>query len=407
MIIKAISLKALRKLVEFKKLFAHQKNQERPLIDFLDPVAARLLVDEQRRGGTLAGRHLTDGNVLESTDQEVTQLFVEYIRVRQASNRNKFTSVVLNSVTHLKSKTDNWNFGVRGYHLDLHSAMTKLLWEMGISLAHLYKGATNVETQYWPDMNYGRKEEYGVIKIIMTCLDRFAENYEQLIGLKILKGMKSAKELITKLGEVNDRQADAAMTLENQDAASALPMSLRKLQEDSGYRRKASEEMEKMAKEREHQSNRSQSFATPSRILQRSDGYRSDTTGNDRSRSKPLTYDRNQSQTTDSYCNRLNVLDEEEEMEYERSFLSDTTSGQPEAMHSRVVPAAANWAEIEEEEDDADQSNFLAELYQGHAPGAGTLFDPSAKKTPNPNTPCFAMFYDGECSGKCGRSHLA
>ena len=140
---------------------------------------------------------------------------------------------------------------------------------------------------------------------------------------------------------------------------------------------------------------------------QRNDGYRSDTTANDRSRSKPLAYDRNQSQTTDSYRNRLNVLDEEEETEYERSFMSDTTSGQPEAMHSRVVPAAANWAEIEEEEDEADQSNFLADLYQRHASGTGTLFDPSAKKTPNPNTPCFAMFYDGECSGKCGRSHSA
>ena len=110
MIIKSISLKALRKLIEFKKLFAHQTNQERPLIDFLDPIAAHLLVDEQRRGGTLAGRHLTYGNVLESTDQEVTQLFVEYIRVRQASNRNKFTLVVLNSVAHLKSKTENWIF---------------------------------------------------------------------------------------------------------------------------------------------------------------------------------------------------------------------------------------------------------------------------------------------------------
>ena len=238
MIIKGISLAALRKLIEFKKLFAHQTNQERPLIDFLDPIAARLLVDEQRRGGTLAGRHLTYGNVLESTDQEVIQLFVEYIRVRQASNRNKFTLVVLNSVAHLKSKTENWIFGVRGYHLELHSAMTKLLWELGISLSHLYKGATNVETQFWPGMNYGPKEDYGVLKIVMTCLDRFAENFEQLIGYQKLKLMKSSKELITKLNEVNDRQADAAMTLENQDAASALPMSLRKLQEDSGYRRK-------------------------------------------------------------------------------------------------------------------------------------------------------------------------
>ena len=103
----------------------------------------------------------------------------------------------------------------------------------------------------------------------------------------------------------------------------------------------------------------------------------------------------------------MNVLDEEEEMDYKRSFMSDTTSGQPEAMHSRVVPAAANWNSIEEEEDERDQSVFLAELHQRHAPGAKVLFDPSAKKTPNPNTPCFAFFYDGQCSMKCGRDHSA
>ena len=127
--------------------------------------------------------------------------------------------------------------------------------------------------------------------------------------------------------------------------------------------------------------------------------------GNDRSRSKPLAYDRNQSQTTDSYRSRLNVLDEEEEMDYERSFMSDTTSGRPEAMHSRVVPVAANWNSIEEEEDEADQSNFLAELFQRHDPGARTLFDPKAKKTPNrPRSP--SIRYDGIQSFSTGSSCL-
>ena len=44
---------------------------------------------------------------------------------------------------------------------------------------------------------------------------------------------------------------------------------------------------------RKESSSRSQSFATPSRILTCNDGYRSDTSGGDRTRSKLISYDRN------------------------------------------------------------------------------------------------------------------
>ena len=354
LIISTISLPAMRKLQENQKIFKHQTNQQSPLTDFLTSHLLRLFVDEEKRKGSLGGRLLTYYNIYDISDREVINIMSSYIRSRYAMTRNGFTKVLFHSVRILKSRTEGWTFGISQYHMELHSEVTRIIYEITISLDHLYKDATEAEKRFWPAMNLGHKEEYGVFRILLGVLGPFAKSFEWVIGTALLKSMKSAKEFLLQLSSVNDRYADQAIELESQNAASIPPMSLEKVQEAYQYRQKASEELGQMVRAREQGyrglSHPSSSYATPSRVLTRGEDYQSkvsDSVGSDRSSRfgvKSSGYDRNQSMTpndrfrTNTRLNALEEEEEEEEFDFERSFLSDTTTGYADIKQQRVVP---------------------------------------------------------------------
>ena len=236
MIIDLISLPAIRQLREKQKMFKARYNQDMPLAHFLSSKVLRSLVDDQHRQGSLGSHWLTHSNVIGSPDSDIIEMMTSYIRQRYAVSHDDFSNVLTESVYPLMAVNKEWQFGVKGYHKELHANAGKHFRDLEESLEHLYGNATADELLNWPAMKMGNSKRYGVFELVFLTFGDYKDNYLQLVGHDNLKEMTGYKELFKALHAKSNSYADTSINLDKQEAAGIPPMNIQHLRESASKR---------------------------------------------------------------------------------------------------------------------------------------------------------------------------
>jgi len=395
MMLNKINLRAIRDLEEFQQIFKNKWNQLESFTRFLAQRVLHALVDEQKRRGTPGSRFLDYTNAILLEDKAIVDMMIAYIRARDTLDNDAFATTLLGSIEPLTSVSETWTFGIHGYHRELNVRLSKHLHDLEKTIGHLYSNATVTDTQNWPPMKYkGGKERYGVIDVLLVTLGRFKGNFEQLIGHDNLKSMTEASSWFAILKRLNTEYCDRSIEYERFNSLSTAPTRLERVQENLSARGQVAETRQL--------GQRPQTSYQP-RILQRSDNRsRQVHVGSDRIASNPTGFNRNRQMP------RQYAIEEELEFDVEQSYLSEQSSIGPDVGQRRVRDEP-----MYQEEDSAYSeldSGFLGALMARHGEQPRpspqrTLFDPSARRPPNPNDTCYKHFFEGNCPGNCGRSH--
>ena len=420
-IIKSISIPALRWAKKQQLIFERETEQLKSLADFLalDEVLIPILHNQQRLG-TSIGELLTEDKMYELSDKSMSQMYMQHIRTHHVT-RNGITAVITGMVNPLKAVHAGWTFGIKGYDINIHGGMCKLIEDIRKSWVLLTDGATPAEMEQWPAINQGVEKAPGVLGLFGLLLGPYRENFESMVTVDKLKRMTSVTEWCNTHKELNDMYCDEAYALDKKEAATTPHKPMKVVQQEFAERL-ASKSLYTRVLQRDPKPvelTRSTpqaprpaagvAYGTP-----RPQNYApyQDTRGQirqapaDSGVTQPNSADRSQYRPPPPIFARQSAIEDEEEYwnGVDESMRSDSS---PERQHQRVFPATLT-AYAEDDEYGEEESSFYPNLAAFSSQSEGrTLFDPKIRTPKNPDRACFSFFYTGECDNKCGYSHSA
>ena len=235
-IIKSISIPALRWAKKQQLIFERETEQLKSLADFLalDEVLIPILHNQQRLG-TSIGELLTEDKMYELSDKSMSQIYMQHIRTHNVT-RNGITAVITGMVNPLKAVHAGWTFGIKGYDINIHGGMCKLIEDIRKSWALLTDGATPAEMEQWPALNQGVEKAPGVLGLFGLLLGPYRENFESMVTLDKLKRMTSATEWCDAHKALKDMYCDEAYALDKKEAATTPHKPMKVVQQEFAER---------------------------------------------------------------------------------------------------------------------------------------------------------------------------
>ena len=134
-----------------------------------------------------------------------------FLRPKTAAD---YIKEISKNVSTVKAKRDDYTeLTVENYDLNLHEAVNTML-DAVLDYDEIFRtAATADELSYLPKVDYGRKENPGVYRILMSKFGKFQENYKKVITLEKLNTAPNLSALITSIKNINDRLATEAIQL--------------------------------------------------------------------------------------------------------------------------------------------------------------------------------------------------
>ena len=402
-----ISVPATRYLLKTRQSFVSKFSQLKCLMDFVHDDVLTLLVDNEQQLGTPLGQFITHENVRSITDDKVVLgMLALYIRTRTCVTKNALHHTIMTITDELKARSDTWTFGLKGYDVQLHGAVSKYIRKSRQGYELLNQGADKAQTQAWSAEVWGPNEDPGQIRIYGLNLGVFAPCFERQIGLTALKAMKSVPEFLDRLFMVNEQMCGTSLDFRRADALNEPTLSMNDL------RARITNTPGRAQRLKEgYGTPRLPSTETP-RVFPRTDNHHHNNYNNTNNHNNRTAYpQRDQGNNQNPYPRRdyapRQASIEYEEYDVDDSYYSGEVSARvaPEPYYPGFGPYDAEGEMLfndgETYQQDISQYPDMPRIMAlPGSPSPRNLFDPK-KRVGDPTKPCYVQFYN-RCDGSCG-----
>ena len=387
--------------------YQHTGGEFRPAVDFAHESLMSQIVNYHRTlgKGTLGGL-LTITTIRTMKDREFFQLWGSLVRSTYAVTLDQFTSLVVESVPHLESKDPRWKLSHRDYQQQLQSQLTHHLELIRRVRRLLYDGATNKQTQHWPEagwQNANDKDIFGETQVWHSTLGRFAEGLKAFIGQQKLKQAKNHAEWEELIQQANEELGEKGHDYQLFEARCHPKLNLQKTLERNRNRSEQGQQQtptQILKKQGSVPGTAATDFSSANRFRQ---------TSATQSWRQPNSVEPNRYRENRDRYARQSAIEYGGYQEEDSYFSENSPKGA-----ARVAPDQYEYSEQDSEYDrdyvDGQMLHGLDRLISqsGGGPGGKTLYDTTVRT--KRDLPCYQYFYgpvQGQkmCDGSCGYRH--
>ena len=236
--LKHVTIKSIKWLItdKYANYLTHSLDKSKRLAHFVSrEVMVALMNDQKSRPNDLSDQ-LTLATMVDLPDETIELFLADLVRPK---SWQKYRDAIFDHVESLKNA--KLSFVLKGYDVNIHPRICRILEEIEHYDQFFRKGATKAELLRLPEMNWGTENKPGVFRIAMECFSPFQENYKNMLGEKNLKSCTRMKDFVKMFRKLNDeysRKADELMILElNMEAPEKLKNS-REAAQDKAMQKK-------------------------------------------------------------------------------------------------------------------------------------------------------------------------
>ena len=213
-----LTLKGYRRI---KKLYDVYKatalDQSKNLANWISTDCLEKLVANEKRLQTPFSALVNNSNIYTASDLDMHHVICRMLRPLTITS---YIEQMVKNVNTLKAlNADYTTLTVIDYDINLHVNVNTLL-DMFLDFDEIFRtAATEMELQQLPKVDYGKKENPGVFRVLMSRFGKFQDHFTKKISFERLKTIPNLLTLVLEIKNINNNLATEAIRIRQSNAA--------------------------------------------------------------------------------------------------------------------------------------------------------------------------------------------
>ena len=213
-----LTLKGYRRI---KKLYDVYKatalDQSKNLANWISTDCLEKLVANEKRLCTPFSALVNNSNIYTASDMDMHHVICRMLRPLTITS---YIEQMAKNVSSLKAvNSDYTTLTVIDYDINLHVNVNTLL-DAFLDFDEIFRtAATEIELQQLPKVDYGKKENPGVFRVLMSRFGKFQDHFTKKISYERLKNIPNLQTLVLEIKNINNNLATEAIRIRQANAA--------------------------------------------------------------------------------------------------------------------------------------------------------------------------------------------